>query len=161
MLSATFPYRRKIMGGLLFQEVAGSNQDHRTWLGKVSLANLDARPKQNRIGPPSFKNRCCRGKKFNKIKVTYHRFWMVSYHRQGWDERAMNADLETKQQTFEIPVRRSREILQMRSRRLVRGPDCQGQSRNSHGFGPSIHWHSGIWGTADEKVWNKIHKKII
>ncbi len=79
--------------------------------------------------------------------VTYHRFWMVSYHRQGWDGRAMNADLKTKQQTFKIPFTRSRETLQMRSIRVVRASDWQHLR------------HNGIWRAADEAVLNKVHKK--
>jgi hypothetical protein len=32
-------------------------------------------------------------------------------------------------------------------------------SQLSYGFDPSILWHSGIWGAADEAVLNIVHKQ--
>ncbi len=37
--------------------------------------------------------------------------------------------------------------------------DCQCRSRNSPGFDPCILWHSGIWGAADEVLFNTEHRK--
>ncbi len=48
----------------------------------------------------------------------------------------------------------------MRFSRVVRLSDSQCQSRNCHGFDPSILRHSGIWGAADEALLKKIPKKI-
>ncbi len=47
----------------------------------------------------------------------------------------------------------------MRSSRVVRASGCQGQSRNSPGFDPSILRHNGILGAADEAVLNNVHEK--
>ncbi len=49
--------------------------------------------------------------------------------------------------------------LWMRYSRVVRASDIQFRSRNCPGFDPSILWHSGIWGVADEAVLNIVHKK--
>jgi hypothetical protein len=40
---------------------------------------------------------------------------------------------------------------------MVTESACQCQSRNSPGFDPSILRRSGIWGTADEALLNKVH----
>ncbi len=47
----------------------------------------------------------------------------------------------------------------MRSSLVVRASDCQCTSCNSPGFDPSIRWHSGIWGAADEAVLNIVWRK--
>ncbi len=49
----------------------------------------------------------------------------------------------------------------MRSSLVVRASDCQFRSRNSPGFDPSILRHSGIWGAADEAVFNTVHREKI
>jgi hypothetical protein len=46
----------------------------------------------------------------------------------------------------------------MRSSRVVRASDSQCRSRNW--IDPSILWHSGIWGEADEAVMNKVREKF-
>jgi hypothetical protein len=48
----------------------------------------------------------------------------------------------------------------MRSSLVVRASDCQCTSCNGPGFDLSIRRHTGIWGTADEAVLNKVRKKI-
>jgi hypothetical protein len=56
---------------------------------------------------------------------------------------------------------RIRILLSSRSCRLVGASDSQCRNRNCPGFrfDPSILWHSGIWGAADEAVLSIIHKK--
>jgi hypothetical protein len=49
-------------------------------------------------------------------------------------------------------------LLWMRSSRVARASGCQCQSRDSPGFDPSIHRHSGIGGAAVEVVLNNVHK---
>ncbi len=46
----------------------------------------------------------------------------------------------------------------MKSSLVVRASDCQCTSCNGPGFDPSIHWHRGIWGAADEAVLNIVRK---
>ncbi len=55
--------------------------------------------------------------------------------------------------------RRRTVYIWMRSCRVVRASDSQCRSRNCPGFDPSILRHSGIWGAADEAVWNIVHKQ--
>ncbi len=52
------------------------------------------------------------------------------------------------------------KTLCVRSSRMVRASDCQCQSRSSPGFYPSILRQSGIWGGADEAVWNIVEKNL-
>jgi len=48
--------------------------------------------------------------------------------------------------------------LRMRSIPVVRASDCQCTSCNGPGFDPSIRWHRGIRGAADEAVLNTVRK---
>ncbi len=47
----------------------------------------------------------------------------------------------------------------MRSIEEVRVSDCQCQSRNIPGFDPSILRLNGIWGVADEAVFNTVQRE--
>ncbi len=49
----------------------------------------------------------------------------------------------------------------MRSIRIFRVSDCQCQSRNNPGFDASILRHNGIWGAADEAVFNTVQREKI
>ncbi len=49
-------------------------------------------------------------------------------------------------------------LVRMWSSLVVRASDRQCTSCNGPGFDPSIRWHSGIWGAADEAVLNIVQK---
>jgi hypothetical protein len=49
----------------------------------------------------------------------------------------------------------------MRSSRLIRTTDWKCQNRKSPGFDPIILWHSGIWWTENEAVFNDVNENKI
>ncbi len=118
MLSATFPKRRQIMADLFFQDVtAGSNQDHRTmtWLGKVSLADLDARAKQDRTEPTNLKKVLQGGKiKQNKWKRDLPQVLngFISQARMRWASNECRSGNSSRPSKFHFTP--TTEILQMR-----------------------------------------------
>ncbi len=88
------------------------------------------------------------------------RVWMISspvWMRSSWiqmrSSRAWMRSCRAWMRSSRVWMRSSR--LWMWSSRVVRASDCQCQSRNSHGFDPSIFQHNGILWAADEELLNK------
>jgi hypothetical protein len=104
-----------------------------------SIMELNARLWQDRINirRPSFDLKLC---------ACYFGGWGLT--ECGWDLVECGWDL----------AECGWDLAELVDSRVLRSSGCQCQSRNSPGFDPSILGHSGIWGTADDVVLNKVHK---